>query len=277
MIKKYSPFLNESKSRVLIDKMCRDYHITNYKINEDGSVDVNDDVDLSNIQLTKLPIRFGKVSGYFMCCDSCLLTLEGCPRVVGKYFDCSETYITSLIGGPESVGTNYFCYENSKLISLDGCPKHIGQHFDCSDTGITSLIGGPESVGGDFDCYNSNLTSLIGGPKSVGGSVDLKGGRLVSFEGFPERHVNFLALYIDRNPVEEVFNILNDYLNDMGEVLGNQPFDPVNIIHSINEWDVIDPKNMEVSYLRLSEVCEGFGVGVPTRESIVLEHYTLVD
>jgi hypothetical protein len=48
-----------------IDSICKKFGITNYTINPDGTVDVDGDVDLYNKGLTKLPLKFGKVTGYF--------------------------------------------------------------------------------------------------------------------------------------------------------------------------------------------------------------------
>ena len=67
---KYGNFIKESKED--IDSICKKYGIENYTINEDGTVDVDGDVSIVgkivrdrfiNIDLTKLPLRFGKVSG----------------------------------------------------------------------------------------------------------------------------------------------------------------------------------------------------------------------
>jgi hypothetical protein len=53
----YQSFL-ESNSKVDIDSICEKYGITNYTINDDGSIDVDGDVNLSCKNLTKLPLKF---------------------------------------------------------------------------------------------------------------------------------------------------------------------------------------------------------------------------
>ena len=50
-----------------IHDICNEYHIENYSINQDGSIDVNGDVYLHNMNLDKLPLKFNKVSGHFDC------------------------------------------------------------------------------------------------------------------------------------------------------------------------------------------------------------------
>ena len=79
-----------------IDSICKEYEIENYTVNPDGSIDVDGDVDLDNKRLTKLPLRFGRVTGYFFCYSNQLTTLEGSPREVGGKFDCSYNQLTSL-------------------------------------------------------------------------------------------------------------------------------------------------------------------------------------
>ena len=49
-------FENFNKSQ--IDDICEYYGITNYSINPDGSIDVDGVVDLSNMQLKEIPIKF---------------------------------------------------------------------------------------------------------------------------------------------------------------------------------------------------------------------------
>jgi hypothetical protein len=40
---------------------------TNYTINEDGSIDVDGEVYIPNKELTKLPLKFRRVTGHFIC------------------------------------------------------------------------------------------------------------------------------------------------------------------------------------------------------------------
>ena len=59
------------------------------RINPDGSYDVDGDVDLSNMNLDKIPVKFNLVGGYFYCSNNNLTSLEGCPKEVGGDFYCS--------------------------------------------------------------------------------------------------------------------------------------------------------------------------------------------
>ena len=96
MLYKYREFINESRQD--IDSICQKYNIKNYIINEDGSIDVDGDVDLSNRELIELPLKFRNVSGDFYCSYNELTSLEGAPSSVDGDFDCSGNKLTSLEG-----------------------------------------------------------------------------------------------------------------------------------------------------------------------------------
>jgi hypothetical protein len=57
--------LFESTSKQEVESILKKYKITNYTINDDLSVDVDGDVDLSHKMLSSIPVNFGKVSGGF--------------------------------------------------------------------------------------------------------------------------------------------------------------------------------------------------------------------
>jgi len=75
---------------------------------KDGVYNVNGDVRLNKC-VEKLPVKFGKVTGSFNCSNNNLITLEGCPKIVGREFDCSYNSLTSLKGCPTHVGGNFVC------------------------------------------------------------------------------------------------------------------------------------------------------------------------
>jgi len=156
--------------------------IENYTFNDDGSIDVDDNVNLSFKYLNKLPVKFRNVSGFFNCSSNNLTSLEGCPKTVGGSFICRSNKITSLKGGPETVGGNFNCSSNS-LISLEGGPKTVGGDFYCYGDNLTSLLGSPKTVGGNFLCYDNKLKSLEGSPKTVGGNFNCSSNKLTSFDG----------------------------------------------------------------------------------------------
>ena len=79
-----------------IQDICKQYNIKNYTINPDGSIDVDGDVSLNYKNLTELPLRFNKVTGYFYCRFNQLTTLKGSPRWVGGSFYCNYNQLTIL-------------------------------------------------------------------------------------------------------------------------------------------------------------------------------------
>ena len=100
-----------------IEEICKKYQITNYTINEDGSVDVNGDVYLQDYYIKELPLTFNKVTGSFYC---------------------SRNSLTTLKGSPKEVGSGFYCQEN-KLTNLEYCPEYIGLNFCCNGNNLTSL------------------------------------------------------------------------------------------------------------------------------------------
>ena len=152
-----------------IHSICKKYDIKNYTINPDGSIDVDDNVNLHSRKLIKLPLKFRNVTGHFDCCNNQLTSLEGSPKEIGGNFICSSNQLISLEGCPSYVGGNFDCYHNNKLTSLKGSPKEIGGTFYCHQNKLTSLEGSPKEVGDDFICYSNQLTSLKGAPIKVGG------------------------------------------------------------------------------------------------------------
>ena len=159
--------------------------VEKYTINEDLSVDVKGDVDISNKGLGTIPVKFGRVGGYFTCHSNRLTSLQGAPREVGGSFYCHSNRLTSLEGAAQKVGGYFYCSSN-RLTSLEGAAQEVGGGFDCSYNKLTSLQGAPQKVGGYFTCHSNRLTSLQGSPQEVGGSFACSGNKLTSLEGSPQ-------------------------------------------------------------------------------------------
>ncbi len=147
MIKLFEEFKNEQEIR----EICRKYEIENYTINSDGSIDVDGDVWLTYYNLTKLPLKFTKVSGDFRCNDN---------------------QLTSLEEGPKEVGGDFYCY-NNQLTSLVGCPNYVSGSFDISCNKLTTLEGLPNNINGSLNCAYNSLKTLKGISKIIDGDLDL--------------------------------------------------------------------------------------------------------
>ena len=169
-----------------IHGICKEFNITNYTINDDYTIDVDGSVSISNRRsLTKIPLKFNKVSKHFNCDHSNLTTLEGSPESVGWGFWCYSNQLTTLEGCPKKVGTSFDCSEN-KLTTLEGCPKEVVGDFNCAWNKLTTLKGGPEEVGGSFNCSNNQLITLEGSPEYVGGNFICRDNKLTTLKGGPE-------------------------------------------------------------------------------------------
>ncbi len=147
MIKLFEQFNNEQE---IID-ICKEYGIEHYIINSDGSVDVMDSVRLYDLDLEKIPFKFGKIS---------------------SYFDVSQNKLTSLEGFPKEVYSDIMIYRN-KLTSLVGLPDIIYDIINCSDNKLTSLEGLPMEAKGLY-CSNNKITTLKGAPMVIDGDLDLR-------------------------------------------------------------------------------------------------------
>jgi len=63
-----------------IHTICKKHNIENYTINKDHSIDVDGDVYLYKKELTKIPLKFRKVSGDFSCYDKSTNFIRRCSN-----------------------------------------------------------------------------------------------------------------------------------------------------------------------------------------------------
>ena len=101
----------------------------NYKEYIGKKINVEGDVNISNLELTKIPITFGYVTGYFSCSFNKLTSLKGAPKKVGWDFYCQHNNLTSLEYAPKEVGNDFDCSCNNK-------------QFTEEDVGKVSKVGG---------------------------------------------------------------------------------------------------------------------------------------
>ena len=115
-IKPYEIFESASPNfpttREEVIEVCERYRIKNYTINDDLSIDVDGDVNLSYGNLEYLPLKFNYVSGNFYCNNNALESLEGSPQTVGGGFQCSQNELKTLEGCPQTVNGNFLCFGN---------------------------------------------------------------------------------------------------------------------------------------------------------------------
>ena len=133
---RYQNFIKESKED--IHSICKKYGIENYTINDDGSIDVDDNVNLYDKGLTELPLIFGKVSGYFDYSNNELTSLEGSPNKVGSFF-CSNNELTSLEGISKYISKGIYC-EDNKLRDVKGIRDGWRGKFDVEGNPVYEIF-----------------------------------------------------------------------------------------------------------------------------------------
>lgn len=161
------------------------YKVKNYTINEDLSVDVKGNVNLSSgytkLDITRFPLKFRNITGDFSC-DHCLLeSLVGAPLRVEGDFYCGDNKLKSLVGAPEFIGGAFGC-EGNFLTNLCGSPKYIYKDFDCSFNKIHQLNEMPNFIGGDFYCSWNNIENFDGIAKKINGDIRIFGNKILSLE-----------------------------------------------------------------------------------------------
>ena len=152
-IKTYKVFENQDNSELI--KELKRFGIKNYTINSDGTIDVDGEVYLNCKVLSKIPFKFGKVTGHFDIGSNKLTSLEGSPREVGGHFNCAHNKISNLIGGPQEVDGDYYCYGN-QLESLEGCAGDIGGYLDCRNNKL-EMLDCSSVINGNIYCGNNGF------------------------------------------------------------------------------------------------------------------------
>lgn len=188
------------------DKLRRFFNIQGkVLIDPSGVVNVYGNVRLVGM-FPKLPVQFGTVTGFFICAEKNLMTLEGCPAFVGDNFDCSGNQITSLKHGPTEVTKSYRCSAN-QLNSLAHAPNKVGGYFNCSKNHLHNLVGGPQEVALDMSCHSNPLISLEGAPEKVGRDWWITWTEdLPLLKCLNASRINFMNLNFDTNRLENIMN-----------------------------------------------------------------------
>ena len=166
-MKYLSPY-NENNNSELIKRLEK-FSIKNYTINSDGSIDVNDNLDLQDLGLIEIPFNFRNVTGDFDLSYNELTSLKGCPKDVGGYFSCSENILINLIGGPVYVYGNYYCYGN-ELETLEGCSGDIKGNLNCSSNKLIELDCA-SVIEGDIICDDNGFVEKPYFYGFVGGKI----------------------------------------------------------------------------------------------------------
>jgi hypothetical protein len=156
------PFTTKQEIENALDELI----IGNYKVHDDLTVDVFEDVDMSGLEMSVFPWKFGTIKGSFNCSSNFLENLIGSPRTVTGDFMCVSNRLITLEGAPLEVGGTTFACDDNKLKDLRYLPKFTNPKetfISCTDNKLITLEGCPKEVY-QLDCENNSLESLKGAP-----------------------------------------------------------------------------------------------------------------
>lgn len=192
---------NKAEIQAWLDEM----NIFNYIINDDLTVDVNEQVYLVNKGLTQIPIQFGVVEKNFDISYNQLTSLKGSPHTVNGLFRCEHNQLTNLIGGPPEAFD--FNVNHNQLTTLEGAPEVVACFFSCENNQLTNLNFLPKKIGHTLEISSNPLTSLKGIEKcelSIG-LIAIK----CLLKDFNEVPTNLLSVVILHNPITDYSNLFN--------------------------------------------------------------------
>jgi hypothetical protein len=195
----------ESVDKDNINDYCKWFKMGPYTINDDGAVDVERYVDISNMSLKEIPIQFGCVRGDFYCSYNVLTTIKGAPVKVDGNFSCDNSYLKTLRGGPLEVGEEFSCYNNNLTILLGG-PVKVGTNYNCAHNKLVSLKGSPEKIECNFYCMYNKLTTLNYCPKYIKGHINFGGNKIYNIEEFPK---GITELLCKNTPLYEIYSLFD--------------------------------------------------------------------
>lgn len=228
-LKKFKDWSINEKTVIKIEGILDSCVDGSWKL-KDGMIYIDGSFDASNKKLGDLKdlddFNFGEVTGDFDVSINSLVSLSGCPKIVGGSFNCSSNLLKSLEfspekssnfycsnnfifslkgisndsddyvvsgnnlesleGLPEKIAGNLIAGENPNLTSLEGSPKYVGGNFDVSSCSLGSLEYGPIEVGKNYLCSDNNLKDLNGAPEEIGGYFDASHNQIKSIKGLPK-------------------------------------------------------------------------------------------
>ena len=145
-----------------IATVCAFFNITNYQINDDLSIDVNDHVSLSNRGVGEFPLKFNKVYGNFNCSSNNLTTLENGPKFVGGNFDASYNKLSSLQGWPkEIVGDAELEYNRINSTYVGAYDVDVKGLFKTRNCGLDDKLTNSFTRNYHFNDIDSDIIRLI--------------------------------------------------------------------------------------------------------------------
>lgn len=84
------------QNEIDIKNICSHHKIENYSINPDGSIDVEENVDMSSQNISKIPLIYRRVITNFNVQNNKLTTLNSTPIAVGCDFNSFNNQLLIL-------------------------------------------------------------------------------------------------------------------------------------------------------------------------------------
>lgn len=178
-------------NKLKIRRICKKYRIENYTINDDLSIDVNGYVNFLDKGLTKLPLRFNKVSRNFDCSGNKLESFEGFPKEVDGIVHLNRCGIKSLTQLPD-VDCQVINLTNNQIRDFDGFEKIKGCMRASFKGNPIHGIWNRISVLGSFSCFDLRNKIELFQDYDI-----IRGGEVIVLDRLNE----FLEV-IDRDPIK---------------------------------------------------------------------------
>ena len=218
-------FMNQVQNQLKNKKQIQDWlihvniNLTDCVIYDDLSVDVQENVNLSNCNISEIPIQFATIDGYFDISDNQLQNLKNSPKVV--------------LG-------NFFC-NNNQLTSLSGSPEYIKGSFECRDNRLNNLLGITQKIGGRVDCRSNHLITLDGIAEKLAGALICCFNKISSLKCAPKIMVS--ELICNYNPIQITEPIEIDFLHNSQLIHRCKKEEKIKIFDSFYQYQYINTKD----------------------------------
>lgn len=173
-----------------IEQWLLEHDIYDYHIRDDLSVDVDNDVDLSEKELEEIPIQFNNIIGSF---------------------NISNNYLNSLIGSPRRVSDSFIAFSNY-LENLKYFPKIVGQNIHLEDNELKILEYLPKIIRGNLSAENNKIIAFLNPPKLINGLLNLKNNNIISLKSFPIINGDII---LNENPLNFKIDEINENIKGL--------------------------------------------------------------
>lgn len=154
-----------------IHTFLANHNITQYKILEDGSVDVFQDVVIYDSFMRILPVAFNHVHGNFTCSGHVLLkTFQNYPKIIEGTLNCTNNRHNTFRFSPQIIKGNLICDHNN-IRTFKRFPEYVGGNVSCNFNQLASFEFAPKTINGDFKFAHNKFKSLEHFPENVKGKI----------------------------------------------------------------------------------------------------------